>query len=125
MGGRQSKRVEESDRENLTAVAPELYQLEESSFAGEAVYGDIIRVHQMSDGALLFREIAERSTLTTQSWILSERVLATERISRVLAKVIDAAGMWEQAFGGMLIVHTPPGLAKAIFDEITQASSKA
>jgi len=114
----------DSEQLKLTAVAPELYRLEESSFAGEAVYGDIIRVHHMSDGALLFREIAECSTLTTQSWILSESVLGTERIRRVLAKVIDAAGMWEQAFGGMLIVHTPPGIAKAIFDEITQASSK-
>jgi len=110
----------DSEQLKLTAVAPELYRLEESSFAGEAVYGDTIRAHR-----ILFREIAGRSTLTTQSWILSESVLGTERIRRVLARVINAGGMWEQAFGGMLIVHTPPDIAETVFREITETSSNA
>jgi hypothetical protein len=114
----------DSEQLKLTAVAPELYRLEESSFAGEAVYGDTIRADRASDGTLLFREIAKRSPLTTQSWILSESVLATEQIKSVLAAVIHAGGMWEQAFGGVLIVHTPPEIAEAVFHEITQESSK-
>ena len=105
--------------------APGLYRLEESSFAGEAVYGDTIRALQMPDGTLLFREIVGRSPLTTQSWILSEKVLGTERIRSVLARVINAGGMWEQAFGGMLIVHTPPDIAETVFREITEMSSNA
>ena len=115
----------DSEQLKLTALAPELYRLEESSFAGEAVYGDIIRVHQMANGALLFREIAERSALTTQSWIVSASILSTEKIRTGLAKVIDSGGMWEQAFGGMLIVHAPPDIAENVFREITDASSTA
>ena len=80
----------DSEQLKLTAVAPELYRLEESSFAGEAVYGDIIRVHKMANGALLFREIAEGSALTTQSWILSASALNNEKIRSVLARVIDS-----------------------------------
>jgi hypothetical protein len=47
----------DSEQLKLRALAPELYRLQESSFAGEAVYGDIIRVHRMRDEALLFREM--------------------------------------------------------------------
>jgi hypothetical protein len=88
------------------------------------VYGDIIRVKEKGDGALLFAEIVERSELTTQSWLLSAEVLATERIQSVLNNVIEAGGMWEQAFGGLLLVHTPADMAKAVFENITDTASK-
>jgi len=73
---------------------------------------------------LLFAEIVERSELTTQSWLLSAEVLATERIQSVLNNVIEAGGMWEQAFGGLLLVHTPADMAKAVFENITDTASK-
>jgi len=105
-------------------MGPDLYRLDERSFASDAVYGDIIRVNEMANGALLFIEITERSTLTTQSWILSPEVLGTERIQSILNSVMEAGGMWEQAFGGVLMVHTPPGIAEMIFEEITHTPSK-
>jgi hypothetical protein len=60
----------DSEQLLLTNMGPDLYRLEESSLLFDAVYGDIIRVKMMADGALLFVEIAERSNLTTQRWIL-------------------------------------------------------
>lgn len=110
----------DSEQLKLTAVAPALYRLEESSFAGEAVYGDTIRVQNMADGTLLFREIAERLALTTQSWIVSASILGTEKIRTVLAKVIDSGGMWEQAFAGMLFVHTPPSVLFSALQQLSQ-----
>jgi hypothetical protein len=102
----------------LTEVGPDLYRLEESSFAGDAVYGDIIRADRSATGDLTFRGIVERSPLVTQSWILSADVLTTERIRRLLSTVTDAGGMREQAFGGLLMIHAPKNIAKAIFEEI-------
>ena len=107
-----------SERLMLTEVGPGLYRLDESSFAGDAVYGDIILADRSANDDLTFQGIVERSPLVTQSWIVSEDVLATERIRRLLTTVTDAGGMWEQAFGGVLMIHAPENIAKAIFDEI-------
>ena len=59
----------DSEQLALTAVGLDLRRLDESSFVGDARYGDIIRVKEMDDGALLFVELAERTTLVSQSWI--------------------------------------------------------
>jgi hypothetical protein len=114
----------DSEQLALTSVGPDLYRMDESSFAGNAVYRDVIRTRVMADGALLFVEIAEHSTLTTQSFILSAETLPTERIQSILNRVMEAGGMWEQAFGGVLIVHTPAGVAESIGREITHNASK-
>jgi hypothetical protein len=108
----------DSERLMLTEVGPDLYRLEESSFAGDAVYGDIIRADRSANGDLTFHGIVELSPLVTQSWILSADVLTTEHIRRLLSTVTAAGGMWEQAFGGLLMIHAPENIAKAIFDEI-------
>ena len=108
----------DSERLMLTEAGPNLYRLEESSFAGDAVYGDIIRADRSANGDLTFHEIVERSSLVTHSWILSADVLASERIRQLLTTVVDAGGMWEQAFGGLLMIHAPENIAKAIFDEV-------
>lgn len=113
----------DSEQLALTRVGPDLFRLDESSFAGDAVYGDTIRVKEMTDGALLFVEITDRSNLTTQSWILSAEVLKTERFQSILRGVMEAGGMWEQAFGGLLMVHTPPNIAKTISEQISNGQS--
>ena len=112
----------DSEQLALTRVGRDLYRLDESSFAGDAVYGDIIRVKEMANGALLFVEITDRSNLTTHSWMLSAEVIATERIQAILKSVMEAGGMWKQAFGGLLMVHVPPDIAKAIFEQIRACS---
>lgn len=111
----------DSERLMLTAVGPDLYRLEESSFVDDAVYGDTIRAETSANGDLLFSEIVLRSQLVTDSWILSADLLATERIRRLLTTVTDAGGMWEQAFGGLLMIHAPENIAKDIFDEINKS----
>jgi hypothetical protein len=55
--------------------------------------------------------------------MLSKEVLATERFKEILATVMSAGGMWEQAFGGLLIVHTPPRVAETIFEQIRAAGA--
>jgi hypothetical protein len=109
----------DSEQLALLRVGPDLRRLEESSFAGDAVYGDIIRVREMDDGTLLFIEITNRSNFVTRSWILSADALATERIQSILKSVMKAGGMWEIAFGGLLMVHLPPDIAKSIFEQIS------
>ena len=109
----------DSEQLALFRVAPDLRRLEESSFAGDAVYGDIIRVKEMDDGTLLFIEIADHSKLITRSWLFSAEVLATERVQSILKSVMESGGMWEIAFGGLLMVHLPPDIAKSIFEQIT------
>lgn len=112
----------DSERVMLTEAGSGLYRVEESSFAGDAVYGDIIRADKNTDGDLTFHEIVERSPLVTKSWIVSPDVLATERIQQLLDMVTEAGGMWEQAFGGLLIIHTPESVSKLISDEIGSAA---
>ena len=77
------------------------------------MYGDIIRADRSADGDLTLDGIVERSALVTHSWILSVDVLATERIRQLLATVVDARGMWVQAFGGLMI-HAPENIDPTI-----------
>ena len=114
----------DSEQLALTCVGTELYRLEESSFVGDAVFGDTIRAVKSEDGSLLFKEIAEHSELITQSLILSAEFLQTERMRSILEKVMSAGGMWEQAFGGLLIIHAPQQVATAALDEIKEMSAR-
>jgi hypothetical protein len=108
----------DSEQLALTVVGLNLRRLDESSFVGDARYGDIIRVKEMDDGALLFVELAESTTLISQSWIMSAELLKSERMGAILKKVMQVGGMWEQAFGGLLIVHLPPEIAEPVFRQI-------
>lgn len=98
----------------LTPVGEGLFRLEESSFVTDAVYGDVIRATEILDGALLFVEIAERSALVTNSWILSQALIESDAVQAVLNEIRVQGGNWEQVFGGGLIVHTSPTLAKSV-----------
>ena len=95
--------------------------MEESSFVGEALYGDIIRVSEADDGALMFLEVAERSTLVSNNWIMSADTLGSPGIKAILTNVMELGGMWEQAFGGLLMVHVPPDFAETIFQQIDKS----
>jgi hypothetical protein len=108
----------DSEQLALTTIGPGLRRLDESSFVGDALYGDIIRVKEMNDGALLFVEVAERTTLVSKSWIMSADVLKSERMETILKDVMRIGGMWELAFGGLLMVHLPPKVAETVFQQI-------
>jgi hypothetical protein len=103
----------------LTPVDGDLYRLEESSFIGEARYGDVIRGSRRDDG-LLFLGIETRSNLVSQSWILSEAVLDCPECGSLLDDVMAMGGNWERAFGGVLLVHTPEGSEEEIADRVKQ-----
>jgi hypothetical protein len=102
----------------LTPVGENLFRVEESSFVTDAVYRDVIRATETEDGALLFVEIAERSPLVTNSWILSQELIQSDAVQSVLKQIMDQGGNWEQVFGGGLIVHTSPAMAKEIEEEV-------
>lgn len=70
-GSEQRTRVwfEDGDSEELllTPVEGDLYRLDESSFIGEARYGDVIRASCRDDGGLVFLRIETPSGLVAQS----------------------------------------------------------
>jgi hypothetical protein len=109
----------------LAEVGGGLYRLEESSFAGDAMYGDTIHADATPNGDLIFRGFAERSALKSQSWVLSAELIESEPINAILANVTAAGGMWERAFGGVLLIHTPPAMADAISERIRAANPKS
>ena len=56
--------------------------------------------------------------------ILSAEFLQAERMRSILENVMSAGGMWEQAFGGLLIIHAPQQIATAVLDEIKEMSAR-
>jgi len=108
----------------LTPMGGDLFRLEESSFVTDAVYRDVIRATETEHGALLFVEIAERSPLVTNSCILRQELIESEAIQSILKQIIEQGGNWEQVFGGVLIVHTPPTTAEKIEDQIRRIAAQ-
>jgi hypothetical protein len=119
-------RTETGDSEMLlvTPVGENLFRVEESSFVTDAVYRDVIRATQTHDGSLLFVEIAERSPLVTNSWILSQDLIQSDAVQSLLKQIMDHGGNWEQVFGGGLIVHTSQTMAKEIEGLIHRIADK-
>jgi hypothetical protein len=95
----------------VTPLGGDLYRLEESSLLGEARYHDVIRAKRLDDGGLQFSAVETPSGLVMQSWILSEQIINTSDFQDILEQVMTSGGNWEQAFGGLLLVHTPPHCA--------------
>src|SRR5690348_3959906 len=108
----------------VTPAGENLFRVEESSFVTDAVYRDVIRATETQDGALLFVEIAERSPLVTNSWILNQELIQSNAIQSVLQQVMDQGGNWEQVLGGGLIVHTTAATAKEIEEQILRIAQK-
>ena len=111
---------ENGDREDLI-VAPlgsDLYRLEESSFASEIRYMDVMRAVAQDDGSLLFKEVVTRSDLATHSWVLSKEILSSRELREILDLAMAVGGNWEQAFGGVLIIHVPKELIEMIVGQI-------
>ena len=119
-------RTATGDRETLllTPVGENLFRVEESSFVTDAVYRDVIRVTETQDGALLFVEIAERSPLVTNSWILSQELIQSDAVQAVLKRIMEQGGNWEQVFGGGLIVHTSPEMAKEVNEHMRRIAGE-
>ena len=123
-GGEERTRVwfENGDSEELllTPLEGDRYRLEESSFIGEARYGDVIRASCRDGGGLAFLGIETPSNLITQSWVLSQSILDSPECSLLLDHVMAIGGNWERAFGGILLVHTPQGSEGGVAERIKQ-----
>ena len=114
----------DSEKLLLTPVGGDLFRVEESSFVTDAVYRDVIKATETEDGALLFVEIAERSPLVTNSWILSQELIESKAVQSILKQIMDQGGNWEQVFGGVLMVHTSPTTAKEIEEQMLRIAAE-
>lgn len=108
----------------LTPLGDDLYRLEESSLLGEAMYRDVIKAKPLQDGGLQFSSVEARSGLTVQSWIVSEEIIAATPFHAILRDVMASGGNWEQAFGGVLLIHTPPDIATEIFARVQRCTDQ-
>jgi hypothetical protein len=113
---------ENGDSEDLlvTSLGGDLYRLEQSSFIGDAMYGDVVRARRREDGVLLFLGIEAHSDLVSQSWVLSRAILDSPECSSVLDDVLASGGNWERAFGGVLLIHVPEARAQEFADRVKQ-----
>lgn len=102
----------------LTPMGEDLFRVEESSFITDAVYRDVIRATETEDGALLFVEIAERSPLVTNCYILSQDLVESDALQSILKQIMEQGGNWEHMFGGVLIVHVSSITAKEVEEKI-------
>ena len=102
----------------LTRLGADLYRCEESSLLDEIRYRDMIRAIEMRDGSLLFVRVEQPSELTTHEWLLSESILQTDECRAPLEAVMSSGGNWEQAFGGIWLLHTAPDDAEAFSNRV-------
>jgi hypothetical protein len=102
----------------VTPLGAGLYRLEESSFLGEVRYLDVIRATALDDRSLLFKELVPPSDLVTQTWVFSRETIASRELREILDRVMTIGGNWEQAFGGVLMVHVPKESMEAIEGQI-------
>ena len=110
----------DSAQSRVVQVAEELYQLMESSLLFEGVYGDTIRATRLADGSLQFLGIAERSPLETQNWVISQATSEREDFRQFLDSVLEAGGMWEEAFGGWFWIHSPKAMTQLVKDRMAE-----
>ena len=111
---------ENGDNEDLlvTPLGNNLYRLEESSLFGEASYRDVIHAARRDDGGLLFLNLETPSDLVMQSWVLGQEIIDSPGFRSILEQVMALGGNWEQAFGGLVLVHTPPDRVEEIAERI-------
>ena len=74
-------------------------------------------------GGLHFLGIEARSKLVSQSWCLSQAVVDSQECALLLDEIVAMGGMWERAFGGILLIHVPQGLEGEIVNRVNQLTS--
>ena len=109
----------------VTPVAADLFLLEESSLLGHCCYHDTIRATTGSDGSLNFVEVVKPSALVTHTWILPSNVVESVGFRSILSDVLKVGGHWEQAFGGVVLVHLPRQEAEKVQERIELLSSNS
>jgi Domain of unknown function (DUF4265) len=107
-------------RELVTLIRESLYRLETTPFIEDVSYGDVIEVEKQQDNTYLFKRIVEKGNFKTHSWVMSSAIIESEPFKELLNKVLQSGGMWENVFGGVVMIHLPHNsdfdVAKAIDD---------
>ncbi len=97
---------------SLTSLGSGSYRLEESSFFDDSInLGDVIAAEPIDEGRIRFVSVLGKSSYVTLRWAISKKVAESEGLTRFLEQVAAVGGLWEQAMGGMLILHLPQGSA--------------
>jgi hypothetical protein len=86
--------------------------------------GDVIDLEQSQDGDLRFRRVISRSGWRHVEWMLGLGIIGRDPANRSVGessalkafkgRIEAAGGIWEQAMGGVFLIHLPE---EANFDE--------
>ena len=92
-----------------TALAPGRFRLEDTPLlAPEPVYaGDVVEADPRPDGTYRFRRVADAAPMRHYSWVVARAFTESPAFRAYTEAVVAAAGRWEGAFGGLLLVHVP------------------
>jgi hypothetical protein len=96
----------------VTPLGDHRYRLEETPLGWEGPTmwrGDTIEAEALEDGTLRYLVTVERTSWLHHTWVLAREVVASDALSAFTDTVESEGGVWERAFGGLLIVHLPEG----------------
>ena len=106
-------RFDGTSHETVDAVplAAGRFRLQESPlFASDAVHaGDLVAAERLPDGTHRFVRVIERAPFHHYAWVVPQGWLASPDRAAYVAAVEAAGGRWEEALGGVLLIHVPLG----------------
>ena len=92
----------------VTRVGKGLYRLDNVPFFVEAAgFGDVIEADRLVNGVLRFRRVVEKSKWKIYDYIMSQEGIASPAVKRVMERVTEVGGHWENVFGGCLVICLP------------------
>lgn len=95
----------------LTALGRNLYRLEQTPVwvDVQAFRGDIIEAEALDNGVLHFRRVVTPSLWSHWDRLLPQKVVESSAFAAFKEAIEAVGGVWEQYFGGIFLVHLPPG----------------
>lgn len=98
-------------RVSLDPLKGNLYRLGTTPLTddGGIYLGDVIEAEMQENEVLRFLRVVEASPLHHWSWFLSEKVIESAAFEAFRRAIERQGGIWERYFGGIFIVHLPPG----------------
>jgi hypothetical protein len=100
----------EGDTEALivTDLGDGMFRLEESPvFSGFAGWSDVMLCSRGDDGRLICQEVVQPSGLHRVCWVTNHEYLQSRNWAELKPRIMAAGGVWQQVFGGILILHYP------------------
>ncbi len=93
-----------------TEVSPGIVRLDETPLASSADlrFGDVIEIEADAAGVSRFVRLRTRSELTCVSLIVGQEIAESRELRSALVAVSAIGVHWEQAYGGVLLLHGSP-----------------